>query len=94
MYWLPRYLSCTFLYGAIHSTINIPRESLYTNYTNGKHEKQTVLFTHKLGYVLFGGGLGISLWPLMLRNDLIQLECFLRGKDAANYGIKHVFDDW
>jgi hypothetical protein len=90
--WL-RYSACTFLYGAIHTIMDMPSEKTYTNHTNGKRETQPVLFTQKVGYLMLGGSIGPGIWPILFRDDLIALECLLRGKDPARYGrMFNMFD--
>ena len=90
--WL-RYFPCTFLYGAVHCIMDMPSEDVYTNNTNGKHEKQPVLLTHKIGYLVAGGCIGVAMWPIMLKDDVTRLECLLRGKDPSNYGrMYNIFD--
>jgi hypothetical protein len=76
------YVGVTWAYGVAHA---IPfLWSRKTKYVLSK-ERQDMLLVDK---VLHGAQLGCSslfLWPFLLREDLIRLECLMRGKRASDF---------
>ena len=78
---LSLYIKCTCLYGLLHA---IPQCWSYKSrvYT---YEPKELLLVDKAAVVI---GMTVSapvLWPLLLRRDLIRLECLARGKPAGEY---------
>lgn len=79
------YINVTCAYGLAHA---IPRvwsykTSLYNAlYTEPKRE---LLLVDKVGLVVANTVTAPFLWPFLLREDLIRLECFARGRPAQDY---------
>ena len=79
------YMNVTCAYGLAHA---IPRvwsykTSLYnTLYTEPKRE---LLLVDKVGLVVANTVTAPFMWPFLLREDLIRLECFARGRAAQDY---------
>ena len=82
------YTNITFLYGAFHAMMNMPKKCTYTHHITHQEEEKTILLSHEMGNVLLGAGLGPILWPVMMRDDITRLECLICGKDPAQYGKK------
>ena len=79
------YINVTCAYGLAHA---IPRvwsykTSLYnTLFTEPKRE---LLLVDKVGLVVANTVTAPFMWPFLLREDLIRLECFARGRPAQDY---------
>jgi hypothetical protein len=79
------YINVTCAYGLAHA---IPyvwsyKTSLYnTLYTETKRE---MLLVDKVGLVVANTVTAPFMWPFLLREDLIRLECFARGRPAQDY---------
>ncbi len=82
---LTRYFHITWAYGLAHAMPYVwsYKTSLYrTTYNEPKRE---LLVVDKAGLVIVNMASAPIMWPFLLREDLIRLECFMRGKPAGEY---------
>ena len=82
---LTRYFHITWAYGLAHA---IPyvwsyKTSLYR--TLYKDPKRELLLVDKAALVVATTVTGPFLWPFLLREDLIRLECFAGGQPTHDY---------
>lgn len=79
------YLGITQAYGLVHAISGVwsYKTSLYnTKYDEPKRE---LLLVDKVGLVVANTVTAPFLWPFLLREDLIRLECFARGQSTQGY---------
>jgi hypothetical protein len=79
------YIQCTCLYGLLHA---IPqcwsyRTRMYSR--SYSEEAKEVLLVDKAILMAAHAVSAPVIWPLLLRDDLIRLECLARGKPAGEY---------
>jgi hypothetical protein len=74
------YCVITFAYGAVHAI-----RELWSFKTYYKNKKQEMALVDKLSMGVGMTGSAYFLWPVLLRQDLIRLECLLRGKSVTDY---------
>ena len=74
------YCGITFAYGAVHAI-----RELWSCKTYYNQKKQEMALVDKLSFGVGMTGSAYFLWPILLRQDLIHLECLLRGKRVADY---------
>ena len=80
-----KYLGITMAYGFAHA---VPfawsyKTSLYRTTYNAP--KQELLVVDKVALVVVNTVTTPFLWPFLLREDMIRLECFARGKPVSDY---------
>ena len=85
---LAYYLCGTLSYGFIRSV------SYNWNSTRRYHENSTGLYVlkekliiDKIGSVTGDTLAAVAVWPVMMGEDLVRLECVVRGKDSGEYGM-------
>ena len=81
------YCCITFTYGAVHAI-----RELWSCKTYYKNKKQEMALVDKLSLGVGMTGAGYFLWPILLRKDLIHLECLLRGKRVEDY-LQYIEDE-
>ena len=80
------YVHTTMAYGFTRAvTYNYEGQQRYYNAKTGNYELKDRLLIDKFGSVMAGSFAAIFLWVPMLGQDLIRLECAVRGKDAREY---------
>ena len=57
----------------------------YYNPKTDRHEDKQMLLVDQTGRVTHRSIAALVVWPGMLYEDLTRLECFVRGKDYAEY---------
>jgi hypothetical protein len=60
----------------------------HKNRITNKFEIKPMLITHKLAACIVCTITGPWLWPVYATEDVTRLECYLRGKNPAEYGIE------
>jgi len=81
------YAHTTLAYGFTRAvTYNYEGQRDYFNERTRKYEPREKLVVDKLASVSGGTFAALFLWPRMLGQDMARLECYLRGKDASEYG--------
>ncbi len=79
------YLNVTLAYGLAHA---LPSAWSYKTsmYSTGYHApKKELLFVDKTAMVFASTVSTPVLWPILLRDDLIRVECLVRGKPIRDY---------
>lgn len=79
---LRQYLKITLAYGFVHA---VPyawncKTSLYSG-----HGRRELLVVDKASVIFANTVTAPILWPFLLRDDLIRVECFVRGKPVKDY---------
>ena len=69
------------MYGMAHA---IPKVRSYRTYMYPCPQKPLLLADQVLLGALITASTPLT-WPLMLREDLVRLECFVRGKPVQDY---------
>ena len=69
-------------------TYDYEKSTEYFNHNTRKFESKHPLLACTFSRTAINTFAAVSMWPLMLGEDLMLLECAVRGKDAAEYGIK------
>jgi hypothetical protein len=80
-----RYLGCTMAYGLAHAVPFVwsYKTSLYRKHYNDPLRE--LLLVDKVGLVFATTVTAPILWPFLLREDMIRLECFACGKPVSDY---------
>lgn len=82
------YVSGTMLYGFVRSmTYDFKAKKRYFNERTRSFETKNMLLTDAVGRITFNTIAAVSVWPFMLSDDLVRLECAVYGKDPQEYGI-------
>jgi hypothetical protein len=84
---LPLLIGTGFAYGLAHAIPLVrARRTVYKyDFNDNKLGREPLLWTDQLG---LAAAIAVSTpftWPFMLREDLIRLECLVRGKQARDY---------
>ncbi len=83
---LVNYIGVTAAYGFVRSaTYNFEGTKRYFNRRTQAFEVKHKLLIDQIGGVAAGTLAAISIWPFMLGEDLVRLECAVRGKDPREY---------
>jgi hypothetical protein len=86
--WARRYVGATLSYGFVRAATNEyydDTKKLYYNSNTRKSEHKDRLLVYKLGRISSNTFAAVTVWPLMVGDDLIRLECAVRGKDPKEY---------
>ena len=79
-------MTATMAYGFTRAvTYSYNGSSVYFNEKTGRSEQKEMLLTDKVGRVTKHTFAAMIVWPVMLSMDLARVECFVRGKDPAEY---------
>jgi hypothetical protein len=76
------YIGATCAYGLAHA---VPIAWNKKTWMYGSSSKCDLLLVDKCFLVAANTVTAPMLWPLLLRDDLIRLECLVRGKPARDY---------
>ena len=80
------YINTTLTYGFTRAvTYDYEGEKYYRNKKTAEYEKKEMLIFDKIGRISMKTVAATFAWPVMLGDDLIRLECVVRGKDPAEY---------
>jgi hypothetical protein len=83
------YFNVTFLYGFARGVYKTHDSShSFYNHQTGRRDKTPKLITEKAGDALHHAFAAPIVWPLMLSEDAVHLEIYMRNKDPAMYGRK------
>ena len=63
-------------------------KSEYYNRNTRSFEVKQMLIVDRIGRVIFNTCAAVTVWPWMLRDDLVKLECRVRDKDSVEYGYE------
>ena len=87
--WVGRYVAATASYGFVRTvTYDYEKSTEYFNHNTRTFERKTPLLVDTIGRTASFTLAAVSIWPLMLGWDLARLECFVRERDVAEYGMK------
>lgn len=70
--------------GCVAFSYSAIRKLYYTNnlkyrkYIDDKIEERPILYTDKIGHVIFGGIIGMYSFPIILYSDISKIEMYLR----------------
>ena len=87
--WARRYVCATLSYGFVRAATHEYHDNgtkLYYNRHTRESEHKERLLVDKLGRLSSNTIAAVTVWPLMVSDDLICLECAVRGKDPIEYG--------
>jgi hypothetical protein len=81
------YLWVTCAYGLAHSVQDVwaLKTNLYGSHVSKPDNLREMMLVDKFVVVVMGTVSSSVLWPLLLRDDLIRLECLVRGKQVKDY---------
>ena len=80
------YFNTCLSYGFVRSvTYDYKSTKKYYNEISGKNEVKDMLLVDKIGHISGSTWAAVFLWPAMLGEDLVRLECAVKGKDAREY---------
>lgn len=86
---LPRalrlYLNVTLAYGLAHALPSMWSYETGMYRTSYDSPKREMLLVDKVGMVFAETVSTPVLWPLLMRRDLIRVECLVRGKPVRDY---------
>ena len=86
---LPRalrlYLNVTLAYGLAHALPSAWAYKTAMYRSSYKDPKKELLLVDKLGMVVAETVSTPILWPILMREDLIRVECLVRGKPIRDY---------
>ncbi len=83
------YVCVTAGYGFMRSvTYDYSGTKEYFNTKKYAIETKQMLLTDQLGRITSRTLTAVFAWPWMLGEDLTRLECTVRGKDSAEYGVE------
>jgi predicted patatin/cPLA2 family phospholipase len=83
------YVFVTAGYGFVRSvTYDYSHTKEYFNTKKYAIETKQMLLTDHLGRITSRTLAAVFAWPWMLGEDLTRLECAVRGKDYAEYGVE------
>ena len=86
------YVYVTAGYGFVRSvTYDYTGTHSYLNEKKDTFETKEMLWVDKFGRISSRTLSAVFVWPCMLSKDLTRLECAVRGRDAAEYGIKRSY---
>jgi hypothetical protein len=74
-----------FGYGLAHSIPVVNSRRARCLYGYNAVPDAPLLWTDRAGLLLLFTALTPFTWPMMVREDLVKLECLLRGKRATDY---------
>jgi hypothetical protein len=81
-----KYVYATMAYGFTRAaTYDYTGTQIYHNEVSGYYETKEILLTDSIGKVASGSFSAPFVWPLMLGQDLTQLECIMKGKNPKEY---------
>jgi hypothetical protein len=80
--YLKLYFASTMAYSFAHT---VPRVWSFKTVWYPGCEKKEYLWVDKVGMVTMNTVMGPFCWPVRLREDLVQLECRVRGKAVKDY---------
>jgi hypothetical protein len=82
------YASATLLYGFVRSvTYDFKPTGEYYNWKTHSYETKDILLVDCVKRVTANTAAAVTVWPLMLNDDIVRLECAVYGKDPREYGI-------
>lgn len=87
--WVRRYAYATMTYGfgrAVTYDYKSSRE--YFNHKTYDFERKPPLVIDTISSTISHAFAAPFMWPTMLTEDLARLECVVRGRDSAEYGLK------
>jgi len=85
---LAYYVCGTLSYGFIRSvSYNWNSERRYYENSTGSYALKEKLIVNKIGSVVGETVAAVAVWPVMMGEDLVRLECVVRGKDPGEYGV-------
>lgn len=76
------YLKGATLFGLVHA---IPYAWSHQSSIYPTHGRRELLVVDKVALIGFYALSAPVVWPLMLREDLVRLECLVRGKSVREY---------
>lgn len=79
---LKLYFRMTCAYGLGHA---VPWAWSYKTNMYNTHGKRELLLVDKLGVIAVSTLVAPFNWPFLLREDLIRIECLMRGKPVGEY---------
>jgi hypothetical protein len=79
---LTLYIGATCAYGLAHAIPDAFSRKTNVYYAHGKRE---LLYVDRLGLIVANTVTAPMCWPVLLRSDLIRLECLARGKPVRDY---------
>ncbi len=79
------YIKCTCLYGLVHAIPELWSYKTRIYRKSYSDEPKELLLVDKTGLMVAQTVAAPVFWPLLLRDDLIRLECLARGKPAHEY---------
>ena len=86
--FLKYYAGGTLLYGFVRSTTyDFKPKGEYYNWKTHSYETKDILLVDCVKRVTANTVAAVTVWPLMLNDDIVRLECAVYGKDPREYGI-------
>jgi hypothetical protein len=80
------YFNMCITYGFVRSvTYDYKGTKRYYNEVTEKREEKEMLLVDKIGRITGGSCAALFIWPVMLGEDLVRLECAVKGKDTREY---------
>lgn len=87
---MQNYVSATLLYGFVRSvSYDYKSSKLYFNNKKGIYEKKEMLLIDKISRITKHTIIAVTIWPLMLCEDITRIECAINGKDPSEYESFH-----
>lgn len=86
--YMNRYFCATMTYGFIRAvSYDYEGTKVYFNHKTMQYETKPLLYTDFAGRMFVRAFSAIVAWPYMMGEDFVRLECFMRGKDPAEYSV-------
>ena len=82
---LKAYVCLTCGYGLVHAVCEAWSLQTRIYQLHPGDPPREVLLVDKASLIAFATMVTPATWPLLLRDDLIRLECYVRGKRVADY---------